>query len=94
MAPQCMAAPQRAQLRLEVSLPKLLQRFAHESELPGDPRAAVADGEVNSQADPLDEAEAAVEALRGEARRLLACKQFHFANQFISRHLRNAMRAR
>ena len=92
-----MSAPQREQVLFALEVSKPLDRLAQERQLLRHARTAVADQEMQAQADALDDAEAAVEALGGEARGLLAGKQFQaavFPNQFISRHLRSAMRAR
>src|SRR2546426_787834 len=72
---------------------KPLQRAAHEVDLPADRAAAVADREVKAQPQALAERQRAVLPLGEEARRLLARKH-HFLNQLISRHSRNAIRAR
>jgi len=91
--PQRNGAPHTAQ-RSALFFSKLADGFAQEGELARDARAAIAHREVQAQQDALAEAEPPVEALGGEARRLFAVQQSHFENQFISRHLRSAMRAR
>src|SRR3954465_15811312 len=74
-------------------LEELLQRAPQDLELPAHRAAALADDEVRLEGGPLLEAQVAVLLLRHELGGALA-GEVHLPNQFFSRQMRSAMRAR